>query len=188
SFYGNEEFRENVIRSLREHMHKGEVLYYEIVGYTTTGKAIMPSVPTKKIGDKATVKKYGDVMHYKYGCVEGIADIYVYRITMVNEDGIAYDLAWDRVKDRCRTLGVKHVPEMAETVIYDGDLDKLTEKVSEMMEGDSTIDPSHIREGVVVRADNGSGTIFMKAKSHTFGLLEGYIKEDENYVDMEEVA
>ncbi|MCK5021136.1 MAG: hypothetical protein KAS32_29265 [Candidatus Peribacteraceae bacterium] len=188
SFYGNEEFRENVIRSLREHMHKGEVLYYEIVGYTTTGKSIMSSVATKKLKDKAITKKYGDTMNYKYGCVEGIADIYVYRITMVNDDGISFDLSWDRIKERCRVLGVKHVPEMAEPVIYDGDLDKLTEKVSEMMEGDSTVDASHIREGIVVRADNGNGTIFMKAKSHTFGVLEGFIKEDEDYVDMEEVA
>lgn len=65
----------------------------------------------------------------------------------------------------------------------DGDETLLRDIVEFRTEGPSTIDPSHIREGVVVRANDS----WYKNKSFVFGVLEGYIK-DQGEIDMEESA
>ena len=46
-YYGNEEFRFNAVRDIV--LHKGEVLYFELVGYTTTGQSIMSAPSTKDL-------------------------------------------------------------------------------------------------------------------------------------------
>lgn len=76
-------------------LHKGEVVFYEIVGYLSDGKCI------QKIG------KY----EFNYGTKKGEADIYVYRITMTNEDGDTIEYSTRAVKERCVQLGVKSVQE-----------------------------------------------------------------------------
>lgn len=184
-FYGNEEFRWNASAPFIGNLHKGETIYYEIVGYTTTGQAIMGSQDTSKMPE--VKKQYGPTMRYKYGCVEGTCDTYVYRITKIGEDGHVVEYSWRDVQRRCRELGVKVVPEIAPSALRENHIDLLSYVESEV-EGPDPIDASHIREGVVVRAESNFGTRFYKVKSHTFGVLEGFIKERDDYVDMEEVS
>lgn len=143
---------------------------------------------------KEVYKIYGETMTYSYGCKPGECKFLVYRITQVNEDGIQHELSWPQIKARAAELGIEAVPEFNNSLgvsyyIYDGNLDALKSAVDAIMEGPSTLDPSHIREGVVVRVDAPNGTVkFLKAKSFTFGLLEGYIKSDDDYVDLEEIS
>lgn len=210
TFYGNEEFRFIMADRLRDNLHEGETVYYEIVGYTTTGQDIMNPVDTSVVGDKDFTKAFGKRMVYKYGCVPTQCDMYVYRITMTNNQGDTIDLPWEQVKRRCNELCVKYVPEFkfyltsakvdefnltvdddSNTVkpyIYDGDADLLTSILDEFVDGPSTIDSTHIREGVGIRVEDCNGVHFLKYKSHAFGMLEGYIKEKDDYVDMEEVS
>jgi len=188
SYYENETFRVNAARPFEGKLRKWEEIFYEVVGFTTTGKEIMTPQATEKLKDKRLSKQYGSHMVYKYGCLQGTCDVYVYRIAIINGDGIAFDLPLEQVKERCKELGVKYVPELYEQFIYDGDSEKLLNFVTPLMEGSSTIDQSHIREGCVVRVEHSGGVDFYKAKSHTFGLLEGYAKEDESFVDTEEIA
>ena len=192
-FYGSDEFREQVVEPLKNRLFKGEVLYYEIVGYTTTGAAIMGSHNVEQLKDKELKKKYGNhnngnEMLYKYGCIDGTSDVYIYRITRTNEDGEIIDLPWAQVKKRCKLLGLKSVPDFAGPIIYDGDEDKLAEYVNTFVEGESTIDSSHIREGVAVRIEDENGISILKAKSHLFGILEGFVKDKEDYIDTEEIS
>ena len=134
---------------------------------------------------------------------------------MINEDGVLIDLPWARVKERCKIMGVKHVPEFNWTLepgpsthlcdpfytgkpakqegspnpyLYSGNKEELIKIVSLFMEGPSTVDQTHMREGVVVRIENKDGVSFLKAKNHTFGILEGYLKDSESYVDLEEIS
>ena len=66
---------------------------------------------------------------------------------------------------------------------------RLSNLVSDLEVGPSTLDHTHIREGVVVRVENPDGTThFLKAKSYEFKVLEGIIKNNDSYVDMEEVS
>ena len=191
SYYPDESFRGNAVRGLEGNLRKGEVLYFELVGYTTDGGLIMPEVDTTVLKDKEISKKYGKKMVYSYGMERGQADMYVYRIAMLNEDGDLTELPWTQVKARCKELGVKHVPELTRPFIFDNGMitkNDVDEAVNGLMEGSSTVDERHIREGVVLRIESEHGTEFVKSKSFTFGVLEGYIKEKDDYVDMEEAS
>lgn len=209
-FYGNEEFRGLMEDRVSELLKKGEIIYYEIVGHTTTGKNIMHGV---EVEDKSLKNTYGKTMSYTYGCKENQCEMYVYRITNVNEDGIAIDLSWPMVMTRCKELGIKHVPNLGWTHLVDvengneiilvgsgtrdtpqpilyeeKDSEFLLEIVDALAEGASGLDSSHIKEGVVIRVESGQGVKAYKEKSHTFLTLEGILKDKDDYVDMEEAA
>lgn len=199
-FHGRNDFREEAVKPFRHRLFKGEVVYFEIVGYVN-GKHIMNAQDTTKLRDKKFTKQYGKFMTYTYGQPKGTCKIYVYRITNVNEDGDSYDLPWLQVKRRCKELGVEHAPEIGLNVdnvqgfrmggrfktpsetCYSKNL---LEYVEEQLEKPSIISMFNIREGVVVRVEDEDGVKFLKHKSFTFGLLEGYLKENDNYVDIEE--
>lgn len=186
-WYGTNDFRYKAIEGVT--LHKGEILYFEIVGFVPeTGAPIMHPHPIKD--DLKELKKtYGQEMCYWYGVDGGTCDIYVYKIVRINEDGKGTDLSWNQVKARTRELGLKHVPELAGPFIHKLDRDDPTDGLVETLtEGASTLDASHIREGVVLRTEAPDGIDYIKNKSWTFGVLEGYIKDDEEYVDTEEAS
>lgn len=200
-FYSNE-FRWRSVAALRGKLPRGCVVYGEIVGWEGPDKPIMPSVKAdKKLLDKDFVKKYGDTITYKYGCPNGELDLYVYRITYPTVDGKVIDLPWVDVKRQCEAWGVKYVPEVREPFIYKtpgedwindyNELvhqDNLQEVCDKLIEGPSTIDPSHIREGVCLRVDTAFDLKVYKHKSFTFKLLEGIVKDTSDVVDMEEAS
>lgn len=196
-------------------LRKGECLYYEIVGYDETGRPIMPN---HQVADSKLKKKFGDTMNYTYGCNQiadtflgvnshvnsrefldairekmglnvrlGECQIYVYRITVINEDGDEVELGWDAVKRRCRELGLNHVPEL-DRFIYDGDADSLKKRCVDLSSTRSTLDARHIMEGVCIRITNDSDDKAWKFKSWHFRDMEGIRKEDDTYVDPEEIA
>lgn len=185
-------FRWVAADNFRGKLRKGETIYYEIVGYTSTGAPLMGTHSLAKLKKEyANTSKFPEEMVYKYGCVPGEHRISVYRITMTDEEGNSFDLSWDQVKYRCNELGVKPVIEV-ERCIYDGNARDLIDKCNLFKSEDdlkpSLIDPSHIEEGVVVRVEDGRPTpLFMKDKSFLFGVLEGFWKDNPDNVDAEEV-
>lgn len=186
SYYGNEEFRYKHLNLVKDKLFPGEIIYGEIVGYTTDGKKIMSDHETKETKDKEFIKKYGQTIQYTYGCMPGECEFYVYRIQKIDENGNSIDLTWPQVKNRCGQLGLKHVIEI-ESFIYDGNIRDLQELVNKYTDGPDLIDPNIHREGVVIRIDNVDNIpLFLKNKSWFFGVMEGYIKNREDYVDMEE--
>ena len=126
-YYGSNEFREAHSKFFEGKLWKGEEIYYEVVGFTHTGVGIMASCDNKKLNDKDFVKQYGKTTTFSYGCAldgvnsaDGIipqSDIYVYRMTMVNEDGDAVEYTPDFMRYRCEQMGVKTVPVMWRGVI-----------------------------------------------------------------------
>jgi len=51
------------------------------------------------------------------------------------------------------------------------------------------LDPSHINEGVVIRVDSGKLIPdFYKYKTFPFKLMEGIVKENPNFVDVEDAS
>jgi len=178
------DFRWQAAKLFEGKLHKNEIVYFEIVGFEGDAH-IMPPHDSNKMKDKEILKKYGPKMEYLYGCPRGSFDVYVYRIAVVNEDGVLYDLPWKDVKRRCEEMAVKHVPELLSWYVNDPeDIRELAEKLGE---GSSTLDERHIKEGVCVRVD-GSRPYILKAKSFCFRVLEGITALDDNYVDTEDIA
>ena len=231
-YYGNNEFREIHSKTFEGKLWKGETVYYEVVGFTQTGASIMGDGNNKKLNDKEFIKKYGETTVFSYGCSpsgkrtlygkdeEGHfsieentpqSDMYVYRMTMTNEDGNVIEYTPNFMRYRCEQMGVKTVPVfwngiIAPTDIIEGNQNyacwcngwlgacgsesAIGEMVKEIAEnfydGPDPIGKTHIREGVVVRILNRPKFTAFKHKNFSFKVLEGIIKDSATAPDIEE--
>jgi hypothetical protein len=184
-YYGGNAFRKQWHEFFVGKLHKGEEVYYECVGYVDENTLIMPECDNKKTKDKEFIKQYGEKTRFTYGCGVGQSDIYVYRMTMTNEDGHTVEYPTELVKMRCEQMGVKFVP-ILDKFIYTTHED-LMERVNTYEDGADPIGKSHVREGIIVRIENKEKFSAFKQKCFNFKVLEGIIKSDD-VVDMEEEA
>lgn len=208
-YYGSNEFREDHSKFFEGKLWKGETVYYEVVGFTHTGASIMATADNKKMNDKDFIKQYGKETVFSYGCsptglitwldgsheVLPISDMYVYRMTMTNEDGDVVEYTPDFMRYRCEQMGAKTVP-----VMWKGTIEGKRIECGEITPGDwikniaegyydgpDPIGKTHIREGVVVRILNRPKFCAYKHKNFAFKVLEGIIKDTATEPDMEEV-
>lgn len=213
-FYGGNEFREQHSKMFEGKLHKGETVYYEIVGFTTTGQPIMGDGNNEKLG-KDFIKQYGKTTTFSYGCSPtgtkeipmsetGLpygavvpapqSDVYVYRMTMTNEDGFVVEYTPDFMRYRCEQMGVKTVPVFTKFILHDYDLEMDSRTPGEIVkdiaekyyDGPDPIGKTHIREGVVVRMVNRPKFTAYKDKNFSFKVIEGIIKDAAATPDMEE--
>ena len=224
-FYGDNTFREQHSKMFEGKLNKGETVYYEVVGFTTYGAPIMGSVDNKKMQDKEFIKQYGATTTFSYGCYpiadevlyekeeDGFysfkkprpqSDIYVYRMTMTNEDGFVIEYTPDFMRYRCEQMGVKTVPvmwrgiipEIENTLYIDKNnndevdpgevvyVDKVEpgewalKKAEEFYDGPDPVGKTHIREGVVVRILNRPKFTAYKHKNFAFKVLSNIAVAD----------
>lgn len=214
-YYGSNAFREPHAKFFEGKLHKGETVYYEIVGFTNEGTPIMPMVANSKISDKEFSKQYGKVTIFSYGCdPKGLPDepqsaCYVYRMTMTNEDGDVVEYTPDFMRYRCEQMGAKCVPVMWKGIIPENEKDRsdgiwyqkgqpnqwlnlrspgewIKEKAEEYYDGPDPIGKTHVREGVVIRIVNRPKFCAYKHKNWSFKVLEGIAKDLAAAPDMEE--
>lgn len=184
-YYGNNEFRKKYNDYFHDKLSKGLCVYYEIVGWVDgTEQTIMGCCDNSKLKNKEFTKKYGKETVFSYGCEPKTSDMYVYRMTMTNEDGVIIELPWEEVKIWCEIFGVKHVPEFDKFLFTSKE--DLMNRVEKFYSGPDPIGKTHIREGVVVRIDNRDKFTAFKHKNFEFKVLEGIIKDSSDAPDMEE--
>ena len=183
-YYGSNAFRQKYQEFFKDKLPKGVEVFYEIVGYTEGDQTIMGRCSNKLVKDKEFEKQYGKETVFSYGCEPGENDIYVYRMTMTNEDGFAVELPWEQVQIECEKLGVKCVPTFEKFVFTTWE--DLMERVEKHYDGADPIGKTHVREGVVVRIDNREKFTAYKHKNFSFKVLEGIIKDKADAPDMEE--
>lgn len=201
------EFRQSVHESFIGQLKPGETAYYEIVGFEGQGRG--PIMATHGFDGldskdkKKFKKKYGDKMVYSYGCDPEIGEykVYVYRMTRTIPDGSKpVEYTWEAITNRCQEMGVHHVPLLQKAsytqsnhICHDPThIQTIAEKLST---NDSTLDDKHIMEGVCVRAEtqlsHDSPVVVgesYKFKSYWFKVLEGIVRDSDNYVDPEEIS
>ena len=204
-FYGSNAFREQHSKFFDGKLWKGETVYYEVVGFTDTGAPIMAECSNKKLNDPDFVKQYGDTTVFSYGCEpnggeviasQGIVDIinnkpqsdvYVYRMTMTNEDGDVVEYTPDFMRYRCEQMGAKTVPVLWKGIIpeHPGSEEDPTITAGEWIknvaerfyDGPDPVGKTHVREGVVVRILNRPKFCAYKHKNHSFKMISGIITE-----------
>lgn len=189
SFHRNDLWHD-AVKHLSGLLHKNEMVFGEIVGYEEIGKPIMGVYDNKKVG-KEFVKQYGEKTVFKYGCKDGEFSLWIYRIGIINEDGILIDLPYEAVKKRCRELGVNCSEEFLKLDLsvnkeYYTDKRNLLDLVNSYLDKPSSIDSSHVIEGIVVQVEGYPNHQWFKEKSFTYKVLEDMIKSEEAFVDMEE--
>ena len=216
-FYGSNEFREQHSKFFEGKLWKGETVYYEVVGFTNTGVPIMHDCDNKKLNDEDFIKQYGETTVFSYGCTpDGMkelygkdeegpfnlecavprSDIYVYRMTMTNEDGDVVEYTPNFMRYRCEQMGVKCVPLMWKGTIPQNPATAEDDTVSagewvrkvaeQYYDGPDPIGKTHVREGVVVRILNRPKFSAYKTKNYSFKVLEDIIKDSADAPDIEE--
>ena len=211
-FYGDNQFREQHSKTFEGKLWKGETVYYEVVGFTTSGAPIMGDASNKKLNDKEFIKQYGETTRFSYGCKPVVSidcddlqsDIYVYRMTMTNPDGEVVEYTPDFMRYRCGQMAVKTVPVFFKDTIPEGfDIDVFDDgseiehyeidagewvmkKAEQFYDGPDPVGKTHVREGVVVRIINRPKFAAYKHKNFSFKVLEGIIKDTAAAPDMEE--
>lgn len=183
-YYGDHTFRKKWHDTIAPKLHKGEEIFYEIVGWVNDDTPIMPRGKNKKLGDKDFVKKYGEITEFSYGCEPGTCDAYVYRMTKTDEDGYVVEYPDWYMRIRCEQMGLKCVPRFDE-FIYTTKED-LEQRVQQYIDGPDPVGKTHIREGVVIRIQNREKFTAFKSKNFSFLMMEGHIKENADAPDMEE--
>lgn len=211
-YYGSNEFREQHSKSLEGKLWKGETVYYEVVGFTTSGAPIMGNANNSKLG-KDFVKKYGKETIFSYGCAPNgcknneliifatndkedkllsftrmpQSNMYVYRMTMTNEDGEVVEYTPDFMHYRCAQMGINCVPVLWKGTIPEHPASSNDDTISagewikaiaeKYYDGSDPIGKTHVREGVVVRILNKPSFKAYKHKNFSFKVLEGIIEE-----------
>ena len=186
-YYGTNEFRMNWAEKFKNKLLPGECVFGEIAGFIAPGQPIMAKGDNKKTKDKNFIKAFGDTTVFSYGCSEeeGNSRYFIYRMTYTSPEGFVFEYPWDFVKLRAEQMGFEVVPEL-DRFIYTTEEDFL-KRIEEWMDIPSTIDGSHIIEGVVVRALNAPNSFRVaKNKSFNFRVIEGIIKEVAEQPDIEE--
>ena len=183
-YYGSNEFRKKYNDFFADKLPKGIEVFYEIVGYTQGDQTIMGKCSNKLVKDKEFSKIYGEQTVFSYGCDVGENDIYVYRMTITNEDGYTVELPWEQVQIEAEKMGVKCVPTFEKFMFTTWE--DLMQRVEKYYDGADPIGKTHIREGVVVRIDNRNSFEAYKHKNFNFKILEGIIKDTSDSPDIEE--
>lgn len=187
-FYGSNQFREKYHNLFKGKLHKGETVYYEIVGYVNDNSYIMEPGDNFKVdklmGNKDFSNKYGPVTYFTYGCNPGQSEIYIYRMTLTTSEGYTVEYPWELVKKRAEEMGIKHVIELDK--FFFTTPDDLIQRVESYVSGEDLIGKTHVREGIVVRIENRDKFTAFKSKNFEFKVLEGIIKDSASCPDMEE--
>ncbi|RAV17627.1 hypothetical protein DQP57_00115 [Mycobacterium colombiense] len=89
-------------QKIAELLPEGVVLYGELVGWTPGPDA----VPLQK--------------NYTYHLSKGEAELFVYRVSTINSQGVLTDLPWDGVKEFCQARGLKWCPELKRIPLHGG--------------------------------------------------------------------
>ena len=181
----------------------------------------------EKLG-KDFVKQYGKETVFSYGCAPDgtklvygrdddgnqiaveekcpVSDMYVYRMTITNEDGDVVEYTPDFMRYRCEQMGIKCVPVFGKATISsdrlhftapdgfdhdyligDGTIGDMVQRCAEdYFEGADPVGKTHTREGVVVRIINRPKFAAVKHKCFEFKVLEGIQKDTASAPDMEE--
>lgn len=166
NFYSHDVWKET-LQQIKDKIPKNYVVYGEIVGWA---------------GEKEIQK------NYTYCIPKGTNKFFVYRVSIVNEDGIQIDLSWDQVKTFCQEKNLNLVPEVwrgkfknFDHSIYENKkfLEELNLKQCLPLDKDSPCD-----EGIVVRKE-GILPFLTKFKSPKFLVLETKLL-DENVSSIED--
>lgn len=122
---------------------------------------------------------------YTYEATPGAMNLYVYRVAIVNEDGVLRDLSWDQVKKFTYAYGLNHTPELWRGPKAALNLERFAERNfhSDWAEGRGSAAgdrPVALSaggtgkdEGIVLRVDRGGDVPYLlKYKNNSFYLHE----------------
>lgn len=185
-------FRQQIHDQIAPQLHKGETIYYEIVGWTApTGSPVQKGInladdPIRKQLSKDLKTNY---MHWAYGCKPGETGIYIYRITHTDIDNNTTELSWAQIQARANELGIPAVPTIKTITYRVEEREELLSYLKDYCSKPDPLFPDQVVEGICVRIESPIrfGTI-LKYKGDLFSYLEGRLRDLPDFVDVEEIS
>lgn len=187
--YGSRKVIKDVNNPYQNHYYGSDI-------WTREGEKLKGLLPQNYIVYAELVGWTGELpiqKNYTYMVESGKAQLYVYRIAIINHDGFITDLSWDQLKEFCNQVGLKHVPELwrgtkSEFIVTDW-MDKryadevFPDGVKKYEESIPLSDKDTVDEGVCIRID-GMRPRILKAKCAKFFEHETKLL-DQGDVDLE---
>lgn len=164
--------------------------YYGSDLWTKEGEKLKGLLPENYIVYGELVGWIGELpiqKNYTYAAEKGIAELYVYRIAIINSEGFLTDLSWEQVKEFCNQNGLKHVPELGSGLKRDLKVEDYMDKRYRdegYLNAVQLSDENTVDEGVCVRID-GMRPRILKAKcakffEHETALLDAGVVDVES--------
>jgi len=182
-YFGTAAFRYRWNDFFKNKLYKGETCYYEIVGWVNVDMPIAPVHENHNVKDKEFIKKYGEKTVFSYGNEVGENSIFVYRMTLETEDGLLIEYSYDLMKYRCEQMQCPVVPLLDR--FYFTRKEDFTDRIHKHESGSSTVDPTHMREGIVISKNNTTNCTFFKKKCIEYKILES-VQKDSGIISIEE--
>ena len=164
--------------------------FYETDIWTDEGKKLEGLVPENFLvyGELIGWTKDGAPIQkgYTYQVPRETADLYIYRVAVVNNQGRVVDLTWSQVVEFCKDTGLRPVPELWRGLMKDFKAEDWLDKnfrEEGYVEAVPLAKESPCDEGVCIRVD-GLAPYILKAKSPEFLAHETKML-DEEAVDLE---
>lgn len=166
SFYEND-IHTQVGQRVKDALPKNYIIYGEIIGWENKQKPIQP--------------------HYTYNLKPGNQELYVYRVAVINPDGVMVDLSWDAMREFCKEKGLNIVPLLWRGWSRELDVDQFMNRNYYVDGFKNAIPLSNHKtkdEGVCVRYEDQIPVI-AKAKCSEFLEIETRVL-DQGIADIEE--
>lgn len=149
--------------------------FYTVDIWTQEGKKLVGLLPENYLVFGELIGWTGEAKeiqtNYSYSVPKGSVELFVYRIAIVNSQGIVTDLSWEQIKEFCVKNGLHAVPELWQGKLKDLKIEEFIDKrffesgykqCVYLGENKDIVD-----EGVCVRIDGLTPRI-LKAKSPKF--------------------
>jgi hypothetical protein len=143
---------------------------------------------TRSFG-KELARVYGPHIEYTYGVPANGVRVFVYRITQQTGSHVL-ELSWSQVLKRIREFHETDIQPVPYSEVFCSKAE-IEQRIKEFIgDGKSKLD-SHLMEGICLRIESPvvpQNLSIMKKKTDAFCYLEGITRNDDNYVDAEEIA
>ncbi len=183
-------YRNTAQELFRGKLHLGETVFYELCYTGQNNTAIQNSSINKseEFGKQIT-KQYGEHIQYTYGVKPNEVTVFVYRITQ-QTGSTCLELSTAQIQKRIREMYEPRIvfvpcgaPFTDKTLIH--------QKIKTFIGGGQSLLARHPMEGICLRIEHPNvpaNMSILKFKTDVFCYLEGIQKNDNNYVDPEEIS
>lgn len=184
-------YRTRATDCFRGKLHLGEVCYYELC-YTGSGGGAIQNASVNRAEEfgKEIAKKYGEHIEYTYGVEPGEIKCFVYRMTQQVDGGKAIELSWTQILKRIQEMRDEHIVPVPFVGPF-CDKSEISQRIKDYIGDGKDKLGDHPIEGVVVRVEHPlvpTNMSLLKFKSPEFCYLEGIARNNEAFVDPEEIS
>jgi len=184
-------YRARATRCFEGNLNAGETVFYELCCTGSGGAAIQnASVNKTEEFGKEIAKKYGEHIEYDYGVAPGEIKCFVYRMTQQVDGGNTLELSWNQVLRRIREMRDEHIVPVPFVGPF-CNKSEISQRIKDYIGDGKDKLGNHPIEGCCLRVEHPlvpTNMSILKVKAPEFCYLEGIARNNDAFIDPEEVS